>query len=616
MGWLRKALGRLAGPVPAAEPAAPAAPAAAPPDWKSLGNAALAAGNLAQARRCYEQGVEADPGQAALRVNLGYVLLEQGHWRGAADQLEQALALGAGDGAHEAHYLLGRARVGAGQAHRALASFEAAALAQPGFAEPLEEGVRLLHQAQRHAEAADWAKRLFDVRPSVFARLLAANELSLSGRDDEAAEFASAAVAQEPGNLDASALLFNSLFRLGRFPDALAEAQRALALTGPDPGALVNVAAALEKLGRLEEALAHLDRALQLDPSRRDALVNRTGVLTDLLRIPEAVDAARAALRQHPEDADLHWHLAIAHLLLGEFEPGWQESEWRTKSAAYRGPQMDLDAPRWQGESLQGRAIFLYGEQGFGDNIQFVRYLPRIAALAATVYLQVPTALEPLMQGLPPNCRLLSEGDRLPAFDFHCSLMSLPTLLGTRIDSIPAAVPYLRADSGRTRQWRERLPRDTFNVGIAWSGKTTHVNDHNRSMTLDTFRAIEVPGCRFVTVQPQLRDVDAATLAAWPQALDFGSELRDFADTAALVEALDLVISVDTGVAHLAGALARPLWILLPHAPDWRWMLEREDTPWYPTARLYRQSSARDWAGVLARVRNDLAAAVRGPASA
>jgi hypothetical protein len=186
--------------------------------------------------------------------------------------------------------------------------------------------------------------------------------------------------------------------------------------------------------------------------------------------------------------------------------------------------------------------------------------------------------------------------------------MSLPTLLGTRLDSIPAAVPYLRADAARARQWRERLPGDALNVGIAWSGKTTHVNDHNRSMTLATFRAIEVPGCRFVTIQPQLRDVDREALATWPQALDLGSELRDFADTAALVDALDLVISVDTGVAHLAGALARPVWILLPHAPDWRWMLERADSPWYPTARLYRQPAPGRWDPVLAAVRADLEA--------
>ena len=608
MGWLRAALGRLGG-------AAPPAPEAAT-DWKALGNAALAAGDLAEARRCYEQGVSAQSREAALRLNLGYVLLEQGHWLAASEQLEQAVGQAGADAAHEAHYLLGRAQAGAGRTAQALASFEAAARAKPDFAEPLEEGVRTLHQLQRHQEAADWARRLWAVRPSSFTRMLAATELALCGRDAEAVEFVAGVIAEEPRNFDAAVLLFGSLLNLGRHAEALDEAQRVLALTGPDPGALVNVAVALEKLGRLEESLAHLDQALRLDPARRDALVNRTGVLTDLLRVREAAEAARAALQRYPEDADLHWHLAIAHLLLGEFEPGWRESEWRNRSAAYRGQDQDLGVPRWRGESLEGRAIFLYGEQGFGDNIQFVRFLPQVAQRAATVYLQVPAPLEPLMvEGLPGNCRLLRQGARLPEIQFHCPLMSLPAVLGTRLDNIPAAVPYLRADPERTRAWRERLAGDALNVGVAWSGKPSHVNDRNRSMTLATFRAIDAPGCRFVTVQPQLRDVDRETLAAWPQALDLGKELRDFADTAALVEALDLVISVDTGVAHLTGALGRPLWVLLPHAPDWRWMLEREDTPWYPTARLFRQPVAGNWDPVLARVRDELSR-FRAPASA
>jgi tetratricopeptide (TPR) repeat protein len=601
MGWLRDRLGRLDGAT-----AAPTGPATA---WKALGNAALAAGKLAEAARCYEQGVLAQADDASLRLNLGYVLLEQGQWAGAVDRLQQALALARpADGfAHEAHYLLGRAHAGGGRPQAALASFEAAAKAKPDFPEPLEEGVRVLHQQQRHAEAAQWALQLAQLRPSPFAWLLAATELSLCGRDAEAADFAGRAVGQEPRNLEAAVLLFNSLFRLARFPAALAEAQRVLALTGPDPGALVNLAAALEKLGRADEALRHLDQALAIDPSRRDVLVNRVSVLTEQLRLPEAVAAAQAALRLHPEDADLHWNLGIAHLLLGEFEPGWREGEWRTRSTAFRGQPLELDAPRWQGESLEGRAIFLHGEQGFGDNIQFVRYLPALAQRARMVFLQVPQPLEPLMEALAPNCRLLRQGARLPAIDFHCPLMSLPAVLGTRAGTIPAAVPYLRADPARTRGWRERLPGDALNVGIAWSGKPSHGNDHNRSMTLATLREIATPGCRFVTVQPQLRDGDRAALAAWPQALDLGRELRDFADTAALVEALDLVVSVDTGVAHLAGALARPLWLLLPHVPDWRWMLEREDTPWYPTARLYRQAAANDWPGVLARVQRDLA---------
>lgn len=587
-------------------------PAAEPPpatDWKALGNAALGKGDLAEAARCYEQGVRAQPQDAALRLNLGFALLEQGQFAPAADCLQQALALhrtGAGL-AHEAHFLLGRAQAALGQSTQALAAFAAAVQGQPDFAEPIEESIRLLHQLGRHEEALGLARRLATLRPSTFARLLLATELRECGRYEEAAEIAGEIVRVEPDHLDASVVLFGNLFALGRYPEALAEAERALAMAGRDGGALVNVAACLEKLGRLEQALARLEEALAIDGRRRDARVNHVSVLIGLLRLPEAIASARAGLAHAPDDADLHWGLSICHLLLGEFEAGWRESEWRTRSSASRGKAPQLAQPLWQGEELRGHTIFLYGEQGFGDNLQFVRFVPEIARRAQTVLLQVPELLEPLMGELAPNCRLLRQGERLPAIDFHSPLMSLPAVLGTREDTIPAAVPYLRADPARVRAWRERLAGDgRKTIGIAWSGKPTHVNDHNRSMTLATFRALAAEGCRFVTLQPQLREADRALLAQWPEALDLGREMRDFADTAALVEALDLVVSVDTGVAHLAGALGKPVWILLPHAPDWRWMLERADTPWYPGAKLYRQPQRGDWASVLARVKSDL----------
>lgn len=605
MGWLREAFGRRAA-TPA--PAAAAAPGAA--ECKARGNEALGQGQLAQAARWYEQGVQADPADASLRLNLGFVLLEQGQPQAAIECLQQALALrGSGDGfAHEAHYLLGRAEAAAGRTQAALPALQEALRLQPAFAEALEEGVRVLHQLQRHAEAADWARRLLDLRADRFTRFLLATELSLAKQDAEAAALLAQVCAEEPGHLDASALLFHSLMQMDRLDEALAEAQRLLAVTGPHPAPLVNLSAVLEKMNRLDEALVHLDEALRLDPRRRDAIVNKVAVLTGLVRMREAAATAEAGLRLYPDDADLHWGLCIACLTQGEFTRGWQEHEWRTRSIAFRGSEMELEQPRWQGESLAGRSIFLYGEQGFGDNIQFLRYVPLVAQQAGTVYLQVMELLEPLMTQLPANVRLLPQHSLLPPIAYHCPLMSLPAVLGMTEANLPKQVPYLQADPARVQRWRERLPQGTLNVGIAWSGKPTHTNDRNRSMTLAVFRALAAEGCRFVTVQPQLRDADRVTLAGWDQALDFGSELRDFSDTAALIEALDLVVSVDTSVAHLAGALARPVWILLPHAPDWRWLLEREDSPWYPTARLFRQGPDRSWDPVLARVRRELAA--------
>ncbi|MFI4926472.1 MAG: tetratricopeptide repeat protein [Burkholderiales bacterium] len=541
---------------------------------------------------------------------IGFVLLEQGQSLAAIERLQQALALRrpSDDFAHEAQYLLGRAHAAADRPHQALAAFDAALQLRPEFAEPLEESVRMLLQLHRPAEAVSRAQQLLKVRPQALTRVLLATALIHVRQHAQAAAILDQVCAEDPANLDAGALHFEALLQSGRAEDALAEARRLLALAGAHPATLVSLSVALERTGRHEEALAHIGEAQRLGPPRRDARVKRVSVLTQLLRVREAVAAAQASLAIYPDDADLHWSLSIAYLLLGDFQHGWHEHEWRHRSGAFRGTLLELKQPRWEGQSLAGRAIFLYGEQGFGDNIQFVRYLPQIAQQAATVYLQVLEPLEPLMRELPPNCRLLRQGALLPAIDYHCPFMSLPAVLGTNETNIPAAVPYLHADPASAQAWRKRLPRDTLNVGIAWSGKLTHVNDHNRSMTLQLFRALSTDGCRFVTIQPQLREADRAGLEAWAEALDFGGELHDFADTAALVQALDLVVSVDTSVAHLAGALGKPVWILLPHVPDWRWMLERPDSPWYPSARLYRQPAPRDWASVVDSVRRDLLA--------
>lgn len=611
MGWLRGIFGRSA--TAEDHTADQDARVAAAREWKRQGNEALGAGQLAQAASCYAKGVEADPQDATLRLNLGFALLEQGDAAAAVERLAQALALRrpGDDFVHEAHYLLGRAHAQLEQLDQALDGFEAALAAKPDFAEALEEGTRTLHRLQRHDEAAQWARRFADLRPSPFAELLVATQLSLAGRFEQCCEIASRVCEAEPANIEASLVRFGALIKLGRWTDAFDEGERALSVTGPNAMILANQAVALHKLGRLDEGLDRVEHALRLEPARRDALINKAAILLGQLRVAEAAESARAGLEKYPDDADLHWHLAIASLLRGDFETGWRESEWRTRSSAFRGKQMQLDVPAWQGEDLQGRAIFLYGEQGFGDNIQFVRYVPLVAARAAQVYLLVPAELEPLSTQLAPNCVLLPQGAKLPPVDCHSSLLSLPTLLGTTVDTVPAQVPYLHADPQRVRTWRERLGSGHFNVGMAWSGSPTHTNDHNRSMTLEVFRQAAAPGCRFTTVQPQLRDADRATLRAWPDALDLGAQVQDFGDSAALVEALDLVISVDTAVAHLAGALGKPVWILLPHSPDWRWMLDREDSPWYPTARLYRQPRPQAWDAVLARVRTDLEILVR-----
>lgn len=612
MRWLRNILGG-SDPVPSGPPVV-APPATEPvPDWRQRGNDALAAGDLAGAGRCYEQGVAAHPRDAALHLNLGFVLLQQGQASAAAERLREALALHRPeDGlAQDAHFLLGQAQRRLGRPEDALASFAAAVRAQPGFAEPMADALQVCRETGRRDEALGWATQLVQARPTTENRQWHALQLADCGRHAEAADVLAEALAQDAGATQARMQRFGVLFGLRRFEEARAEARAVVdAQGGRDPAALVNLSAALEKLDRLEEALDHVDRALALDPGRRDGMFNRVAILHGLGRHREAVTAARQALARWPDDADLHNNLALMLLLLGEFEDGWAEHEWRMRSDRFSAFRVPEALPLWRGESLAGKTIFLYGEQGFGDSLQFVRYVPQVCAQAGEVVLQVPNGLEPLVDDLAANCRLLPQNVPLPAIDFHCPLMSLPYVLGTREDSIPAPVPYLRADTGEVRAWRETLGSDGFNVGIAWSGNPTHVNDRNRSMPLAMFRQIATPGCRFFTLQPDIREEDRPVLQAWDQARDAGREMRDFAETAAFVEALDLVITVDTSVAHLAGALGKPVWVLLPFVPDWRWLLDRPTSPWYPTARLYRQPVAKDWDTVLAQVRADLAALV------
>jgi hypothetical protein len=270
---------------------------------------------------------------------------------------------------------------------------------------------------------------------------------------------------------------------------------------------------------------------------------------------------------------------------------------------------LEFSQPRWLGkERIDGKTILLHTDEGLGDAIQFLRYAPMVAALGARVVVVVPDALCPLLSGLEgvSECIPLSE-TALPAFDLYCPLTSLPLAFGTRLDTIPSMTPYLSARAESLPAWEARLgARDGLRVGLVWSGNPKHRNDYNRSIPLSMLAPILDVGARFLSLQKDPRPDDKAFLLARPEIVDHTAELTDFAETAALISCLDLVITVDTSVAHLAGALGCPTWILLPHTPDWRWLLDRDDSPWYPSARLFRQDETRDYTSVVARVRHEL----------
>jgi hypothetical protein len=436
------------------------------------------------------------------------------------------------------------------------------------------------------------------------AALFAANRL------DEAQEIALALAAAAPRDFHVHHLLGALAARRGRWDDCVAACTAALALQPDHAEALANRGAALRMLGRLDEALADYDRAIAAAPGSAEAHNNRGVALAALNRHGEAIEAYTRALQLRPDYARARFNRAMSELVLGDLDRGWRDHEARwTGSEMHRGPRA-LPGREWTGlEDIAGKTLLAYAEQGIGDTIQLARYARLAARRGARVIIEAHAPLVPLLRGVEGVDQAMALGDPLPGFDLHCALMSLPRAFGTTLETIPADVPYVHAPESAVAAWRERL-RDGHarHIGLAWSGSRTLRNDANRSIALARLASLMGPDRTFVAVQTDIRDSDVAALESLG-IRTFAGELRDFADTAALVSALDLVISVDTAAAHLAGALGKPVWVLLPFSPDWRWLLGREDSPWYPTARLFRQPRIGDWETVIARVAEALRAA-------
>ena len=395
-----------------------------------------------------------------------------------------------------------------------------------------------------------------------------------------------------------------------RWEDGVGYTSRAIAIDPRHAEVLCNRGAALRMLNRFEEALADYDRALAVMPRYASAWNNRGVALAALNRHREALESYERALEIDPGFARGRFNRAISRLTLGDFEGGLPDYELRWSGSELRTAPRTFAQPRWTGrEDLRGKTILLHAEQGFGDTIQFCRYVPLVKERGAKVVIEVQAPLEALLARVAGVDQVIASGKSLPAFDFHSPFASLPLAFGTRVDSIPNDVPYFSALPERVDRWRERLggtsgPR----VGLAWSGSAILRNDRNRSMSLAMLAsAVGNTGCSLVSLQKDVRDSDRGALEGSGIAR-FESEIGDFEDSAALASLMDVVVCVDTSVAHLAGALAKPVWLLLPFSPDWRWMLEREDTLWYPTARLFRQERIGDWEPVLHRVREELEA--------
>jgi len=468
------------------------------------------------------------------------------------------------------------------------------------------------HQAmQRTTEAAGCYRRAVELAPdSAEAHYRLGNAMMAQRALQQAASCFRRAVQLNPSYAEAHNNLGTVLKNLGQLDEAVACFRRVAQLRPNDLEPHYNLGGALRDQGMLDEAVACCRRAVEIKPDDAEAHSNLGNALADQGKLDEAVACHRRALALNPNLGEIHKGLGLALLLAGDWLRGWPEYEWRwrTKDLLPRGfPQ-----PLWNGEPLAGKTILLHAEQGLGDTMQFIRYAALLKEEGATVIVECQRPLLPLLQGCPGVDQLVGQGDGLPAFAVHAPLLSVPGIRQTSPESVPARIPYLFARPDLLELWREKLRKfEGFKIGINWHGRPENLRGRFRSIPLRCFAPLaQIPAVRLISLQKgagceQLAAVrNLFPITELPGELD--QQSGPFMDTAAVMKNLDLVITSDTAAAHLAGALGVPVWVALPFAPDWRWLLDRSDSPWYPTMRLFRQTSVGDWAGVFAQIEKAL----------
>jgi tetratricopeptide (TPR) repeat protein len=525
-----------------------------------------------QAAEGYWKVMEANPGHAQATYLLGMVMHKIGENEKAIELISQALAFGYG-----------------------------------GAEEYCNLGI-IYNQLGRLEDVVECQKQSIARDPQYTAAYFnLGNAYRDLSQPEAAIEALQTAVALKPDFPQAYNNLGLAQYDAGRFEDALACYDKALTSKPDYADAYLNMGNVQGELGRPDAAAVSFQKAIVLDHDLFGAHNNLGNVLMEQDQLEAAAASYATAIGLKPDDPGAHKNLGIISLLQGDFEIGLPEYSWRRLEDDPVFNVRNYKPPFWDGEDLTGKTIFVYPEQGLGDIIQFVRYLPMLRQRGGRVAFDIPLPMARLMWDLDGIDVSLKDGDTLPPFDYHIPLLELPKLLGTTLDTIPAAKAYLHADKNLVEAWGERLgPKEEFRIGLVWGGSSDHLKDRDRSIEPELFRPlVETPGVSALSLMVG-RDGEAGRVFG-DVVTDLAPDLGDFADTAAAITNMDLVISVDTAVAHLAGALGTMVWTLLPFNSDWRWMLGRDDSPWYPSMRLFRQEKRKDWEGVIERVAAELA---------
>ena len=611
----------------------------------NLGIAQHARGHCVNAIASYDQAIALRPDYADAYTNRGNALKELGQFQAALASHRQALAFNPLDAA--SHFNCGDALQSLQQCEAALACYDQALALDPAFVDAHLSRGNALKALQHHDLALASYERAIALAPAkAEAHFLRGKAFAAGQHYDRALASYDQALALQPGHAQAHfsrgvvlealklvqaalvayeqaiacqpslAVAHNNrgvlLSEQNSYRDAINSYNLAIAADPALDGAYYNRANAFKDLQQWDAAIVDYERSVALNPVNTSAYLNRGNLYLQLGDIAAAMASYDHALAADPDYVQAKFNQAMPLLLTGQLLAGWAHYEWRFKNPDLPLERKHLQYPAWRGhEAVDGKTVLLHCEQGYGDTLQFCRYATAVAARGARVVLEVQAPLLGLVESLPGVSQVMPEGADPKALgeriDFQCPLLSLPLAFHTDLDTIPAPVPYLRANASKVCAWQARLgPAQRPRVGLAWSGSTGHKEDRKRSIALAQLLAHLPQGLDYVSLQKEVRPADLATLHASANIQGFADELHDFDDTAALVECLDWVVSVDTSVAHLAGALGKPVWVLLPFVPDWRWLLNRDTSPWYPQAVLYRQSAMDDWDTVLARLGGDL----------
>lgn len=598
-------------------------------------------GKLEEAEKLYKELLLSIPYHPLLLKNIGAIFFQKSEYEDAIRIIGKSLTVAPNQ--PDALNLIGNAFQNINRLDEALASYDRAIVINPNYVEAYSNRGVALQKLYRLEDAIVSYEKAIAINPN-YAEAYAncGNALKSLKRLDEAIASYDQAIAINPayseaysnrGNVlqdlnrhDEAVISFNnaiainenyaeaysnrgiSLRNLNRLEEAISSYACALAINPSYVEAFLNQGVALQDLHCLDEAISSYDRAISINPNCVQAHVNRGNVLKDLKRLNEAIASYDQAIAINPFYAEVYWNKSVVKILNGDYLEGWELYEWRWKKEPLINSKRIYSQPLWLGQSsISGKILLIYPEQGYGDYIQFVRYVKLVEQLGAEVVLELPSILVNIISSFKGNFRVIEKGSILPDFDYHCPIMSLPLAFKTTIETIPSQVPYLYVNMDRNREWQQRLgnkikPR----VGLVWSGATNHKNDFNRSISFETLNVFFNLPIEFHCLQNEIRIHDQDAVAANSNIIVHNNLLTDYSDTAALIDAMDLVISVDTSVAHLAGALGKTVWIVLPYAPDYRWMLDRIDTPWYPTAKLFRQSKLGVWDCVINQIRDEL----------